>query len=199
MKLKKNSLITKIWIYLIIFSITILAILWLFQVCFFDSYYEHVKTKDMDEIATKISQNYKNEHFDDILDDISFNRGVCIEILSNDNSIYTHNDLSKGCIKDNDNPVILNYKKNFIRSNEESVSYKVTNPKFKNKILFYAMKLDANNYLFINTSIEPLGWATNILQSQLVYITLIVLILSFVIAYFISKKISKFDIFIIFR
>lgn len=190
MKLKKNSLITKIWIYLIIFSITILAILWLFQVCFFDSYYEHVKTKDMDEIATKISQNYKNEHFDDILDDISFNRGVCIEILSNDNSIYIHNDLSKGCIKDNDNPVISNYKKNFIRSNEESVSYKVTNPKFKNKILFYAMKLDDNNYLFINTSIEPLGWATNILQSQLVYITLIVLILSFVIAYFISKKIS---------
>lgn len=191
MKLKKNSLITKIWIYLIIFSITILAILWLFQVCFFDSYYEHVKTKDMDEIAVKISQNYKNEHFDDILDDISFNRGVCIEILSNDNSIYTHNDLSKGCIKDNDNPVILNYKKNFIRSNKESVSYKVTNPKFKNKILFYAMKLDNNNYLFINTSIEPLGWATNILQSQLVYITLIVLILSFVIAYFISKKISN--------
>ena len=81
------------------------------------------------------------------------------------------------------------YKKSFIRSNKESVSYKVTNPKFKNKILFYAMKLDDNNYLFINTSIEPLGWATNILQSQLVYITLIVLILSFVIAYFISKKI----------
>lgn len=191
MKLKKNSLITKVWLYLIIFSVTILAILWLFQVCFLDTYYEHVKIKDMDKIANKILNYYNKDNFDEILDSISFNRGVCIEIINNMDQVYSQSDISRGCIKENDNLVIQNYKDHFMRSNNSIMSYKIKNPRFNNKILFYGIRLDQNNYVFMNTSLEPLGWATNILQSQLVYITLIVLILSFLIAYFISKKISS--------
>lgn len=191
MKLKKNSLITNIWLYLIIFSVTILAILWLFQVCFFDLYYEHIKIKDMDKIAAKIKNNYESNNFNDILENISFDRGVCIELITNDNELYSHNDISNGCLHETNNLMINNYKKNFIINNKNTISYKIINPKFKNKILFYGMKLNNNSFLFINTSLQPMGWITNILRGQLIYVIFIVLILSFIITYFISRKISN--------
>ena len=53
------------------------------------------------------------------------------------------------------------------------------------------MKLDNNIYAFINASLVPVDSTVSILKSQLVYVILLVLILSFIIGYFISKKISN--------
>lgn len=62
---------------------------------------------------------------------------------------------------------------------------------FDNHTLIQAIKLDSETYAFINTSMDPIDGTVDILQTQLIYVTIIVLILSFVIAYFISHHISK--------
>ena len=51
--------------------------------------------------------------------------------------------------------------------------------------------MDNDLYAFVNTSIEPIDSTVTILKNQLIYVTLIVLILSFIVAYYISKHISK--------
>lgn len=53
------------------------------------------------------------------------------------------------------------------------------------------MKLDESYYVFISVSLEPSGWVTDILTGQLLYISIIILVLSLIIAYFISKRISS--------
>lgn len=185
-----NNLRNKIWKSLIIFSIIILCFLWFFQVLFLNSYYEWVKTKDMDKILNKIKNNYKEEGFIDLLDNITFDKGVCIEIVDGNKNTYSSTSYSRGCI--NKNTFELNDIKNdFINSDKEHKNYRIRNLKFKNKTLLSAIKLDDNLYAFVNVSLQPLDSTINILSSQLMYVTFIVLVLSFFISYFISKKISN--------
>ncbi len=190
MKLKKNHNLThKIWSYLILFSLTILTFLWLFQVIFLDTYYEHAKVKDMKQIATQIQKNYKSVNFEEIMDHITFDKGVCIEVVKSGNPFYSSNSYSRGCL--DSSSITYAYQKDFISSGENSKSYKIVNQRFQNKTLVQALKLDLDTFIFINVSLEPLGWATNILANQLVYVTVLVLALSLLIGYFISKRISR--------
>ena len=185
-----NNLRNKIWKSLIIFSIIILCFLWFFQVLFLNSYYEWVKTKDMSKIVNKLKNNYQEEGFLDLLDDITFDKGVCIEIVDGNKNTYSSTSYSRGCINKN-NFQIDDIKNDFINSNSEHKNYRIRNIKFKNKTLLSAIKLDDNLYAFVNVSLQPLDSTINILSSQLMYVTFIVLVLSFFISYFISKKISN--------
>ena len=186
----KCTLKNKIWKSLIIFSIIILCFLWFFQVLFLNSYYEWVKTKDMTKILNKIKINYKVEGFTEILDNITFDQGVCIEIMDGNKNTYSSNSHSRGCLMKN--PIELNnIKDEFIKSGKESKNYRIRNLKFKNKTLLGAIKLDKDLYAFVNVSLQPLDSTIKILSSQLMYVTFIVLVLSFFIAFFISKKISN--------
>lgn len=188
---RKTSLKRKIWISLIIFSISILMFLWLFQVIFLNKYYEHVKLNDVKKIASQIEKNYHSDDFTDLMDHITFDKGVCIEIVSGGDQTYSSNSYSRGCLESTHSTISYPYKREFMLSGTSSQNYKIVNERFHNKTLVHAMRLDTDFYVFINVSLEPLGWATNILASQLVYVTIIVLLLSFVIAYFISRKISN--------
>ena len=193
MKQNNHSLTSKIWLYLIIFSIVILMSLWLFQVIFLKSYYRWMKTRDINDIVNNISQSYNSESFDDILDSLTFNNNVCIEIIDNSGLLYSSNSQIRGCLIDKDvnNLKYIEKKSAFIKSNETIFKYETTNPKFKNETLIYGKKINNNVSVFVTTSLEPLGSTTSILASQLVYVSIGVLLLSFLVAYFISRKISK--------
>lgn len=191
--IKKNSLSIKIWKYLIIFSILILAFLWFFQVVFLSSFYESSKKKDMDKIVLKISSLYQEANntndFLESINQLSYETGICIEITdaSSTNS-YSTNTFNKECIK---GPVFNNYKHEFIQSNKNLNKYSTINPQFENKTLIYGIKLDNNTYSFISSSLVPISSTINILKNQFIYVTIIVLILSLIIAYFVSHKLSK--------
>ena len=187
--MKKNSLNIEIWKYFLIFSILILTILWLFQGIFFDKYYEYSKIQDAKHVANIIKNN-NNDNLQEIINEASLEKEVCIEI-SDDGALplYSSTYRGKGCLIGNINSLI--YKSDFINSNTSHKTYKVTNPNYDNKTFVYAIKLSNNNYAFINTSIEAVDGTASILTKQLVFITFIVLILSFIISFYISKHISK--------
>ena len=188
--MKSSKLINKVWIRLVIFSILILCFLWFFQVLFLNSYYEWQKIKDMKKIVNKIEENYNKDNFTDILDNITFDKGVCIEIVNNLEKSYSSTSYSKGCLMEGRHE-LSDIKTEFINSKLEYKNYRISNQKFKNKTLLSAIKLDNNLYAFVNVSLQPLDSTINILSSQLLYVTFIVLALSLIIGYFISKKISN--------
>lgn len=190
--MKSNNLRNKIWFYLIIFSITTLSFLWLFQVIFLDSYYEWYKVKEIDKIADKL---LKNDNISDIkktLDELSFKEGICIDVMHSNSEVYSSNSLNRGCmgLSSND-PDYLRNKIDFKNSDKDKKVYKMVNTRFNNKIVMYGVRLNDYYYIFINSSIEALSSTTTILGSQLIYVTIIVMILSLLISYFISKRISK--------
>ncbi|MFV0249989.1 MAG: ATP-binding protein [Bacilli bacterium] len=191
MKQKKTSLINKIWLYLIILSITILSFLWLFQVIFLETYYKWVKTNDMNKIANEIINSYQNEDFNDLIENLSFDKGVCIDVIRNNEELYSSNSAIRGCLPVETNSNYTNYKRAFIQSGETKKSYTLNNTRFSNTVLMNGIKLEDDLYVFVNVSLEPLNSTAKILASQLVYVTILVLFLSFTLAYFISKKLSK--------
>ena len=185
-----NSLKSKIWFYLIIFSVMILSFLWLFQIIFLDIFYEKSKVSDIISSASQIKRGFAevNDDLTKTLDDISTYKGICIQVIHNNEFVYDSSSLNRGCIS---RANISEYQKFFVNSLLDEATYKVVNPRFDNKVLLKALKLDDSTLVFLSSSIEPLDNAIKILQKQLIIITIVVLILSFVIAYFISKRISK--------
>ena len=185
-----NSLKSKIWFYLIIFSVMILSFLWLFQIIFLDIFYEKSKVSDIKASSYLIKKNYSSVNDDLVktLDDISTYKDICIQVIYNNEFVYDSSSLNRGCISRSN---ISEYQKFFVNSLLDEATYKVVNPRFDNKVLLKALKLDEKTYVFLSSSIEPLDNAIKILQKQLIIITIIVLILSFAVAYFISKRISK--------
>lgn len=181
----KNSLKRKIWQYLIIFSLVIILFLWLFQVIFINKYYEYTKTKDIKHIANKLLTAYNSENIYNTLDEISYQENLCIEITSSNSTLYrsstTSNCLfSKGVLKES-----------FINSGNKKETYNLQNPQFANKTILEAIKLDDNLYAFLSTSLEPLDSTAKILKEQLLIISILILSLSLLIGYFISKRLSK--------
>lgn len=188
--MKKNSLHIKIWQYFLIFSLLILGFLWAFQVLFLNQFYRMSKTKDIAEVANTLIKYKNNENVADIIDQQAMDKSVCIEVVNEKiNTVYTSMYFGKGCISSKEQT--LKYKNDFIKSNKVRQTYELINPMYDNRTLVQAIKLDSENYAFINTSMDPIDGTVDILQTQLIYVTIIVLILSFIIAYFISRHISE--------
>jgi signal transduction histidine kinase len=70
------------------------------------------------------------------------------------------------------------------------VSYVQSEFKFDSKSLIYGARL-TNVALYISTPLDPVNSTTDILRTQLVYITGISLLLSLIIAFFIARKFSR--------
>lgn len=190
MKLNNKSLIVKIWSFLALFSILIITFLWFFQVIFIDTYYEWHKTNEINIMTKLVKNNYGKDNFENILNEIHYKRGICIEVNNLDSIIYSTDNLNRGCLVEKYNPTLTIYKEKFMSSNEKSITYKITNEQLKSETLVYGIKLDDNIYAFLNTSIDPIDSTIVILKNQLIIVTGIVLILSFVIGFYISKKLS---------
>ncbi len=187
MKARKRSLHKQIWFSFLFFSLFILVFLWLTQVLFFDQYYEYKRTKSLEKIAAKVKHAYGSADFYNQLDDLSYDEGVCIEIDRNGYIAYKTLSFNRGCMVSGN----LEYKKDFIESKELLQSYKLINQKFNNQVLVYAIRLDSSTFAYTSVSLEPLDAQTKLLQDQLIIFSVIVLLLSFVVSYYLSKIIAN--------
>ena len=189
--MKRNSLRFNIWLYFILFSLIILLSLWVIQVLCLDTYYEWKKNNTIKSVVNKVYDIYDKEDNNDDLDLLSFNKDVCIEIYNEEKLVYTSGNISHGCMPNNRDKENINKKDIFINSNEDSIKYTVNNPFYDSKMLVYGIKLDNGDYAFISTSLDPINSTIGALVDQYKFVTIGVFILSFIIAYFVSKRISK--------
>lgn len=186
----KNNLKTKIFKYLILFSIIILLLFWILNISSLGIFYETSKKKQLLNTVSQIQENYQSTSLEDMLDNLTYNNDLCVEVYRNNQPVYISNDYHRGCMVDG-NPLELNvYKRAFMNSGYTNQNYEFINPKHNNKILMSSLKID-DTYIFINTSLEPIDSTVEVIKHQFIYILIAVLILSFIIAYFISKIISK--------
>lgn len=123
---------------------------------------------------------------------MAYEKGICIEVSKDGRTIYTSSAFNRGCMINSDrNPSILYYKNDFIESGKRKKEYELINPALNNKTLLYGIKLDQDTYGFISASLEPLDEGARIIKSQLIYVSIGVFLLSLVIGYILSKKLSK--------
>ena len=174
-----------------LFSILILIFLWMFQILFLDTYYEHKKASNMKSIANDIVLKYKElestDQFINYLEDTSFKEGICIDVSSNTLN-YNVSLMNRDCMRTN---LFNEYKEKFLSSDKTIQKFTTKTMDNRNKNLIYGIHLDSDTSVFISTSLVPIDATVSILQSQFVYVTVIVLVLSFIVSYFISRMLSK--------
>lgn len=188
-KFNKENLNVKVWLYLILFSFSILVFIWLFQIMFLNSYYESAKSKEIDQVVKELETKYNNnETFISMLDTLTYKNNMCVEIEVEDIVTYTSGSNNRNCANIN---ILKKYKNVFKASDKDEENYKILNPLYKDKILIKAVKLNENTFMYINTQLEPLDSTVSILKNQFIFVTCLVLFLSFLLALLISRKLSK--------
>ena len=182
--MRKSSLGLRTFLGLSIFIVVILLLLWFVQIKFLSVFYEKYQIDKIETIVNKIKSTDDIESLD--LEKDAFENDVCIEIIDKD-TITSYNIRNIGCIIANNNKETQKIKAKALAENGYLI---LTGPR-KEKSLLYAVRLDDNKIVFLNTSLEDLGTTTSILRGQLIYITLIAIFVAIVISIFIARMVNK--------
>ena len=81
-KHKKLSIKVKIFLYLSVFVALMLALLWLFQVVFLDTFYKAIKTNEINQSATQIRALVEEEDYSTRLDELSAKKEISIRLFT---------------------------------------------------------------------------------------------------------------------
>ena len=191
-----------VWLYFMFFTAFILLLIWLFQYVFLDTYYQSAKVRDITRAANRIIQAYGTEDQDRTNRRLAFDNNFCIVITDeNGNVLLTENNLGSYSFLDmdvryNHSMNVYKIKSEFRKSGKDYLTKVIKNPNVQNRELFYCTKIYNDNaehqaYLFIESSIEPIDSTVSIIREQLIYITIILFELAFIVTMFISKRLSK--------
>ena len=183
-----SSIKGKTLIYLILFSVSVLLLLWFCQVVFLKYTYQDYQIQNMNQLASSI-QRSSFVDLNNTLEEVAYENEVCIEYYSNAGNIYYYNTMMNGCALGKNNQEILKTENSFIQSDLASDTYKVINKEYEVQAFLYGIKIDSGN-VFLYSTLEDVSGANTVLKNQLIYLTIIAIIFACTISYFLSRKIT---------
>lgn len=193
-----KSIGLKLWAGMMVLVMVVLALLWLFQIVFLESFYTSMKVSNIKNKGASISklldEGSKTE-FEDKADEFAFNDNLSIELVDLDgNILYTTGSTGFG----GQMPMIRNRERAEafmeVLSGRE-VTIPSSHPRFGNKFMLIGLPVKMSGelagVLFINMPLAPVEDTTLILKNQLIFITLILLVAAVIISYMISRTFTK--------
>ncbi|MEG0615047.1 MAG: HAMP domain-containing sensor histidine kinase, partial [Oscillospiraceae bacterium] len=196
-KMPVRTLRYTIWLYFMGFIASILVLLWLFQIVFLQSSYQQAKIRDIQNVASTVLSSLSKNNYPEILGKTAYDNNMCIEITNEIGlSIYSADMMAGSCeLHGKASYLKIAEYINDVRESEDGVIYlKINNERFKTNTILFGMRIgnasSPKGYIFLNTSLDPLGSTIDILKEQMVYITLITLILGSIVSFYIAKIIA---------
>ena len=199
--MKRNSLIVKLWMYFSLFSASLLLLLWLLQIVFLGSFYEKMKIDSIEDTASEIVRLYGDDSMPETVDRLAMQKSMQVFITDARKTVIYSSDghgpsdlVDPSDNADSRRPLPWGYDRFLDRlasSSQKYISYIVPNGFSAGRTLVCGANLPNDAVLYISAPLLPLDDTTEILRTQLLYVTVISLLLISVIAYFIAKKISK--------
>lgn len=185
----QSSLRKKTLFYFIVFSVTILLLLWLFQIVYLKYSYEQYQVQNLDQLATKIEEAALVD-LSKTLETIAYQNEVCVEYYTNSGQTIRYNTLMNGCALGKNNSEIMKIQQAFMNSSKDKQPFRLVNKEFEAKAYLYGMRMESGTIFLYNT-LEDVSEAGAILKNQLIYLTVLAIIFACGIAYFLSKKLTE--------
>ncbi|WP_303834381.1 cell wall metabolism sensor histidine kinase WalK [Ruminococcus flavefaciens] len=203
-----------VWLYFVIFTVAVFALIWVFQIFFFEKFYErmriHSAAKSMESIAEVYSSCDKEKHYDNAMkitsDDemkeklynIVYETGdsedLCVEILDKYGREVMKKHVMGECIIHDKGGSVLWLLNGIDEADDGIIKLKMKHPRSGSDMLVYGCKLgsmsEPDGYLLINATIVPVEATVMIIKRQLMTITVILIILAFIISLYLAKRIS---------
>lgn len=198
-----RSLRVKLLGFFIIYGLALLALLWIMELTLLGSYYQRSMEKKCREGIYRVSVIYSMD------EDLGYNE-FCSEIgtLSMENDIYflvesqdgmfsiSSADVSSpGRFFPETNKIMSDAKKMLESSGKDEISFSSHSAGMKSATIVFAKKVESRFrgpvYIYAVASLAPLGPALEILRSQLLFTSVIVLVLGVIVAVISSKHLAK--------
>ena len=189
LKRKVSSINFKTLVYLVIFSVTILLLLLLSQNILLKFSYENYQENKMSNIVSNIREFSSDELLTE-LEKVAYNNSVCIQYTLNSGDKILYNTLMVGCGLNKNNSQITTLMDEAMESENATSNIKLINNVSDTKALLSGIRVD-DGYVFVYSTLEDLDGANIVLRGQLIYITIIIIVLACFISYFLSIKITK--------
>lgn len=210
---KTKSFRNKLWIYFVIFAAIIFGLLWLLQTVFLQSLYNGMLIDNTRKAANEITGQSKSEGFTEIIDKLSLDNSLLVFVTDTDGTILYSSDSYKSYYHSSNhgggenNPYrqdeTLNWQTGNYRnlpdgyrdflSALKSSSDEETEIKTDTQYIYgtYIETEDGKEaVLYVSTTLGVVGGTASIIRVQLLWVTLLSLLIAFLIAWLLSKKFS---------
>lgn len=168
---------------------TILLFLLISQNLLLKYSYERYQERKIKNLAKSV-QKYETEELFSKLETIVYDSSVCAQYLTYDEGSVSYNTLMVGCGLNKNNNQINNIIKDVTDSGKSLQFIKLINKNTDTKAIMAGIQV-SNGYVFIYSPLEDIDGASIVLKGQLIYITIIVIVLACFISYFLSIKITR--------
>lgn len=189
-----------------------LAFLWIFQTCFLDSFYQNIKVKQIQSCAQEIVKHINDEDLDTRLETIARDKQVCIVITDETGFMLHSQEAWQSCVIHRMDEIL--YVRAYYITLQNGGTYlerakTVKEPtkaesglwdkggklRLDPETLLYtaiAAKTDGSvRFILLNTKLTPVTATVETLRVQLIWITVIMIMLAFVLALILSQVISE--------
>lgn len=192
-KIDFRSFQTKVWLYVMLFTVILLGLIWFMQIFFLNIGYESMKIAETENIVNDITKTYQNDSFEQVTDMVSkitVSDDTYISIVSNKGNLFTPStalEAYQGEIETIDEE-LKNSKKG-----TASVSMTLVSKVTQRKTWVYLGYLDAAHdvKLYVVSPLHPVSSTINILTDQLTIVVIIALILAMLFSLLLSSKVSN--------
>ena len=225
MKLNNISIKWKLFGYLFLFVIVMLAMLWVFQTMFLDSFYKNIKTNQITGAADTIEENIDSESLNELIERLQQETNAAILLLdengqsampanihANPQFMIQQNDYSdiERLLQaaENNGGTWLEASRaapfqfppmqepDDLSSADRTRGNRAWPPAFGayeniTYIKTAAISTGETRHIFLNARISPVNATVETLRVQLIYISIVLVVMAFVLALMISQGISK--------
>lgn len=216
MKKSKISIRWQLFGYLTLLLGVLLIVLWLFQVVFMESFYKNIKKNEIIDVGHTVEKNIASSNLYEIMDNLADSRNLCIVFTdalgkpfysknaigprANMNNL-THNGywLFGVAAKENGGELFIYdtqsqpYATVSEHRNDYASKHMVSLKQARDETAIYAKVIKHENdeyILLINSFISPVNATVSTIRKQLVYVTVIMIALAFILSLFIARKIT---------
>lgn len=217
MKKKPKTVRTKLLLYFMFFAAMIFSVLWLLQTVFLQSFYNKMLIENTKKAARMITENSGSENVTNIIDSASLHNSILVYVTDQSGNVLYYSDEYKGAHqrnrmgKDNNSGGFTD--KNMVKSKPNDISgnlpegyeeflaalkqsAEATIEYSTDHIYVYGTYIDyygsdERSVLYVSTTLDPVGSAVSIIRFQLVWVTMLSLIVGFILAWFIARSFGK--------
>lgn len=204
----------RVFLYMALFAAGLLTLLYVLQITLLPSYYENQVFQQVESISSTVSHlmiedERGNIDFNEVyrgLVDTASSNNLCIYVFDEETYLKVEiNSMGSTCYLDylvsptfqslqEPTPIIQQYVDLASQSESSNYYFTVQPTELMSSQLFYGQEIRGSNlnyYMFINTPYELVDSTVSVLQDQFLFVSIIVFILSMVVAFIISRQLSK--------
>jgi len=218
LKTKPKSFKLKLWLYFVLFTAIIFSVLWLLQTVFFQSFYNAMLINNTKEAAEKIISRSGEEGINDYIDQLTHDNNILVFITDEEGKLLyssdafnePHNKMRRSDGKPDkvmipENTGTGEMRLDFLRMLPERYdsfldklkqSENGTAEYSTESLYVYGTYIEyyhqtSRAVLYVSTSIDTVGPSVTIISIQLVWVTVLSVLIGFVLSWFIARRFAR--------